>query len=242
MTKTLRIDSRYNGPPASANGGYVCGLMAATINQPLSVRLYKPPPLDTDLDLLLDSVSGKWHLKRGEQLIAAANVAHAHTRLHTHVPKPPSYVQALDAAVHYTGHHQHPFPTCFVCGPQRVVNDGLRVFAGKLPDTNVFAAPWLPHAGLADYSNGGDGKVRPEFIWAALDCPGAFASVPVGRPALLGELSVFIDRSVHVDEPCVVLSWQILIEGRKHKVGTALFDEDGEQCAVGVATWVELVG
>ncbi len=238
MNKILRINSRYNGPPDSANGGYICGLMAATVNQPLSVRLYKPPPLDTDLDLLLDSVSGKWHLKRGEQLIAAANAAHAHTRLHTHVPKPPSYVQALDAAVHYTGHHQHPFPTCFVCGPKRAVNDGLRVFAGKLPDTNVYAAPWLPHAELAD----GDGKVRPEFIWAALDCPGAFASVPVGRTALLGELSVFIDRSVHVDEPCVVLSWQIMIEGRKHKVGTALFDEDGEQCAVGVATWVELAG
>lgn len=234
---TLRIDSRYNGPPGSANGGYVCGLMAATVNQPLSVRLYKPVPLDTDLDLLLDSVSGKWHLKRGEQLIAAANVAHEHTRLHTHVPKPPSYVQALDAAVHYTGHHHHPFPTCFVCGPQRAVNDGLRVFAGKLPDTNVFAAPWLPHAGLAD----AQGKIRPEFIWAALDCPGAFASVPQNRTALLGELCVFIDRSVHVDEPCVILSWQILIEGRKHKVGTALFDEDGEQCAVGVATWVELV-
>jgi hypothetical protein len=36
------------------------------------------------------------------------------------------------------------------------------------------------------------------------------------------------------------LSWQILVEGRKRKVGTALFDEEGEQCAVGVATWVEI--
>jgi hypothetical protein len=236
LSATIRIDSRYNGPPGSANGGYVCGLMAAHINQPLSVRLYKPPPLDTDLALLFDSVSGKWHLKLNEQLIAAANPAHAHTRQHTHIPKPPTYVEALDAAVHYAGHKQHVFPGCFVCGPQRAVNDGLRIFAGKLPDTNVVAAPWLPHEAL----NNGSGKVRPEFIWAALDCPGYFASVMPGRTALLGELSVHIDRSVHIEEPCVIIGWQILIEGRKHKVGTALFDEDGERCAFGVATWLEI--
>lgn len=238
MSVQIRIDSRYNGPPGSANGGYVCGLMAAAVNQPLSVRLYKPPPLDTDLELVLDSVSGKWHLKRDEQLIAAANVAHGHTRLHAHVPRPPAYLVALDASLHYTGHKQHAFPGCFVCGPQRALNDGLRIFAGKLPDSNMVAAPWLPHAGLA----GMHGKVRPEFIWAALDCPGYFASVPSGRTALLGELAVHIDRSVHIEEPCVIIGWQIMIEGRKHKVGTALFDEDGEQCAVGVATWVELAG
>ncbi|MGE0115444.1 MAG: hypothetical protein AB7T07_11265 [Steroidobacteraceae bacterium] len=232
MSAQIRIDSRFNGPPDSANGGYVCGLMAAAVNQPLSVRLYKPPPLDTDLRLLFDTVSGKWHLKRDEQLIAAANVSH----VHAHVPKPPSYVEALDASVHYTGHQHHIFPSCFVCGPQRAVDDGLRIFAGKLPGSNIVAAPWLPHASLAD----GSGKVRPEFIWAALDCPGYFASVMPGRTALLGELAVHIDRSVHVDEPCVIIGWQILIEGRKHKVGTALFDEDGERCAVGVATWVEM--
>ncbi len=238
MSAQIRIDSCYNGPPGSANGGYVCGLMAARINQPLSVRLYKPPPLDTNLDLLFDTVSGKWHLKRDEQLIAAANVAHTRVHLHTHVPKPPSYVQALDASVHYSGHQQHIFPTCFVCGPQRPVNEGLRIFPGKLADTNVVAAAWLPHAELAD----GNGKVSPEFIWAALDCPGYFASVKPGRTALLGEFAVHIDRSVHIEEPCVVVGWQILIAGRKHKVGTALFDEDGEQCAVGVATWLEMPG
>jgi hypothetical protein len=47
---------------------------------------------------------------------------------------------------------------------------------------------------------------------------------------------------VHIEEPCVIIGWQILIEGRKHKVGTALFDEDGERCAFGVATWLEIPG
>ncbi|MGC3982747.1 MAG: hypothetical protein QM808_15970 [Steroidobacteraceae bacterium] len=240
MSAQIRVDACFNGPPGSANGGYVCGLMAAAVNQPLSVRLYKPPPLDIDMELVFDTVSGKWHLKLEEQLIAAANVAHQHTRQHTHVPKPPSYLQALDASVHFSGHHKHAFPNCFVCGPQRAVNEGLRIFAGKLPDSNIVAAPWLPHAALAHGNE--SNRVRPEFIWAALDCPGYFASVTPGRTAVLGELAVHIDRQVHIEEPCVIIGWQILIEGRKHKVGTALFDEDGEQCAMGVATWVELAG
>ena len=236
MSQTIRIDARFNGPPQSANGGYTCGLMAAAIGESIGVRLYQPPPLDTDLDLVFDTVTSKWHLKLGEQLVAAAH----RTQVHAHLPRipndPPSYIQALDASVHYSGHQQHAFPTCFVCGPQRDVDDGLRVFAGRLPGSNIVAAPWLPSANLA----GDNGKVRPEFMWAALDCPGYFASVTPGQTALLGELAVHIDRLVHVEEPCVIVGWPILIEGRKHKVGTALFDEDGEQCALGVATWIEV--
>jgi hypothetical protein len=58
--------------------------------------------------------------------------------------------------------------------------------------------------------------------------------------ALLGELAVHVDRRVHVDEPCVIMAWAIETKGRKHRVGTALVDEDGERCALGVATWIEL--
>jgi hypothetical protein len=236
----LRFDRRYNGPPDSANGGYACGLMAEAISQrsgqrdgqDIAVRLHHPPPLDTDLDLVFDTVSNKWHLLQGELLIAAAHSAHVHAHLPAHVP---DYVQALDASVHFSGHAQHAYPTCFVCGTQRKHHDGLRIFAGKLAEANGVTAPWLPHAELGDAT----GKVRAEFIWSALDCPGYFASVTPGHTALLGELAVHIHRRVHADEPCVIVGWPILIEGRKHKVGTALYDESGEQCALGVATWVE---
>ncbi len=49
-----------------------------------------------------------------------------------------------------------------------------------------------------------------------------------------------IDRLVHIDEACVIVAWAIGHEGRKYRAGTALFDEDGERCAVGVATWITL--
>jgi hypothetical protein len=232
LTTTIRIDARFSGPPNSANGGYTCGLIAAAIGETVNVRLYLPPPLNTDLELSPADQPDKWLLKQGDKLIAAATT----TQVRAHVPNAPTYVEALEASKHFTGHSQHAYANCFVCGPQRTHGDGLRIFAGKLSGSNVVAAPWLPRADLGNEQ----GKIKPEFIWSALDCPGYFASVKPGRSALLGELAVHIDRSIHVEEPCVIIGWQIIIEGRKHKVGTALFDEDGERCAVGVATWIEL--
>jgi len=241
---TLRIDRRYNGPPNSANGGYVCGLIASLTGNTVNVRLHRPPPLDTALDLH-ESSDSEWQLQQGNELIAAAKLSHVPT---THVPAGVDYVTALAASRHYRGHVEQAYPTCFVCGPQRERGDGLRIFAGPVRETkqdqqashvltnNVVAAPWLPDASLDD----GDGKVKAEFMWAALDCPGYFASMASGRMALLGEMAVHIERRVHIEEPCVIIGWQILIEGRKHKVGTALFDGDGERCAVGIATWVEV--
>ncbi len=232
MITQIHIDSRFSGPPNSANGGYTCGLIAAAIGETVNVRLYLPPPLDINLELSPADQADKWQLKHEKKLIAAATT----TQVRAHVPNAPTYVDALEASKHFTGHNQHAYANCFVCGPQRAQGDGLRIFAGKLSNSNVVAAPWLPRGDLGN----DQGKVKPEFIWAALDCPGYFASVKPGRSALLGELAVHIDRSIHVEEPSVIIGWQILIEGRKHKVGTALFDEDGERCAVGVATWIEL--
>jgi hypothetical protein len=56
---------------------------------------------------------------------------------------------------------------------------------------------------------------------------------------LLGEFTVHIDRRVHIDEPCILLGWRLSAEGRRHRVGTALFDEDGELCARALGTWIE---
>ncbi len=82
--------------------------------------------------------------------------------------------------------------------------------------------------------------MAPEFISAALDCPGFFA-LTNERPGpwLLGEFTAHIDRCVHVEEPCVVIGWTIATEGRKRTVGTAVFDEDGELCGYAKGLWIE---
>jgi hypothetical protein len=232
--RTLTIARRFQGPPDSGNGGYVCGLFAVTAGVDLRVRLLAPPPLETPLRVVRDADdAGRWQLCHDEQPCASGVVVEP---LQLDVPHAPPYVQAVWASQHYLGFREHTFPDCFVCGPHRRRGDGMRIFAGQL-DSGMVAAPWLP----ADDLDGGDGKVAVEFHWAALDCPGYFAAIGDRlRMMLLGEMQAHVDRRVHVGEACTVLGWHIGSDGRKHHCGTAIFDEDGELCARAKATWIEV--
>ena len=204
--------------------------IAEALQADLRVRLARPPPLDTPLQLMADG-DDAWRLESADGTIARA----ATSRLTLEVPEPPRYVDAVWASQHYAGFHEHPFPDCFVCGPHRRRGDGLRIFPGQL-DTGLVAAPWLP----ADPLDAGDGKVAVRYHWAALDCPGFFA-VSDGRQAmLLGEMQAHLDRRVRAGDPCTVIGWRIGAEGRKHYVGTAIFDVEGELCARASATWIAI--
>jgi hypothetical protein len=229
MTTTLTIERRFNGPPDSGNGGYVCGVIAEALQTDLRVRLTRPPPLETPLPLLTDG-EGTWRLESAEGTVATA----ATTRMSLAVPGPPRYVEAVWASQHYAGFREHPFPECFVCGPQRRRGDGLRIFPGML-ESGLVAAPWLP----ADSLDAGDGKVAVRYHWAALDCPGFFA-VSDGTAMLLGEMQAHLDRRVRTGDPCTVIGWRIGAEGRKHFAGTAIFDVEGELCARASATWIQI--
>jgi len=51
---TVIVPARFNGSPASGNGGYSCGPLAATFEGPVAVSLRRPVPLDTELGLRLE--------------------------------------------------------------------------------------------------------------------------------------------------------------------------------------------
>ena len=132
------------------------------------------------------------------------------------IPESPGYLQAQEAARH--GPHdsrEHPCPGCFVCGPDRAPGDGLRIFAGPVPGRDHVAAAWVPDGSLA----GDDGKVLPEILSAALDCPGFHALRTGARPWLLGEFTAHIDRLVHADERCVIVGWKIDEKGSQEGGG-----------------------
>lgn len=226
---TVTVQQRFCGPATSANGGYFAGLVASFSPQVVTVRLMRPPPLDTPLDVI-EGPEGTLEVRHGENVIAQARPA----QLSLTPPPPPSYVEAVEASTHYIGFSGHPAPTCFVCGPERERGDGLRIFPGRTGE-GIVAAPWVPDASLDQ----GDGKVRPEFMWAALDCPGWLAVAKDPRPILLGELTAHVDRLVHVGDSCIVIGWHIGSNGRKHDVGTAVFDGRGQLCAMGRALWIE---
>jgi hypothetical protein len=227
--QTLIVDDRFCGPPGAANGGYLAGLLARCAGAPVRVRLMKSVPLATALAVI--ETNDGLELRRGDEPLVRAEPA----ELELTAPAAPDYLQALEASRHYLGFTRHAYPSCFVCGINRARGDGLRIFAGPVATRQLVAAPWVPSSSL----DRGDGRVQPEFMWAALDCPGYFAAREDAVPMLLGEFCAHVDRCVHVDEPCVVIGWRLADEGRKHTVGTALFDEDGELCARAQAVWIE---
>jgi hypothetical protein len=226
----LVIASRFHGPEGSANGGYFAGCVATRAASTVTVRLLRPPPLDTPLEIA-ELADGTLTVMLGTERIGEAKPA----TLELDSRNPPSYFEAVEASRGYAGFRQHRFPTCFVCGPRRLRGDGMRIFAGPIAGRELVASPWVPDASL----DGGDGKVRPEFMSAALDCAGYFAVSPDDRMMLLGEITVHVNRLVHVDEPCTVIGWALEASGRKRGAGTAVVAEDGEICGLARAVWVE---
>jgi hypothetical protein len=234
LPDTLTIAARFCGPPATGNGGYIAGRLASYLSGPVEVTLRRPAPLDRTLAVEC-SEPGAIVLRDGAAVVAEARAA----PLTLEPPAAPHLAAAEAAAKSYLGFTTHGASACFVCGPARAVGDGLRIFAGPLADRNAVAAPWRPDAAFAD----GDGDIRPEFVWGALDCPGAFALMGRRhRPMLLGRLTARLEGRIHAGERCVVLAWPIAAEGRKQFAGSAVFTEDGELRGLAQSTWFEVEG
>ncbi len=226
---TIRIARRFCGPTGIANGGYTCGVIASFARTPVTVRLLRPIPLDTPLEIV--EHDGVLDVKNGGESLAQARPGDVGALA---LPEPPTFDEAAAASRRYPGFTKHPAPDCFVCGPNRTEGDALRIFAGPLAP-GVAAAPWTPDASL----DAGDARVATEFVWAALDCPGFAAAAPDMRPMLLGELTARIDRRVGIGEPCIVVGWVIRASGRKHEAGTVLYDSKRTLCAAARAIWIE---
>ncbi len=231
LPASITIPARYCGPAASGNGGYTCGRLAAGLRPPVEVTLRQPPPLDRPLTVLR-SPNGLV-LRDGDMPVAEAR----HVSLELEPPACPGLGAATAAAARYRGHEQHAFPGCFVCGPDRSAGDGLRLFAGEVAGEELVACPWKPDASLADAA----GVVQPEFIWAALDCPGAWAWLSdLDRPLVLGRLAARIDSPVMAGAPHIVGGWRLGHEGRKYFSGSTIWRADGTVCALARATWIEI--
>jgi hypothetical protein len=220
------VGGRFNGPAGSGNGGYTCGLVAGAVGlAPAEVTLRRPPPLDVPL-----RIDGQAVLD-GDALVAEA----AGAIVEVTPPPFPGYDAARAAEQRYAGLRDHPYPTCFVCGPKR--DDGLGLRTGPVGEAFV-ACTWTPAADLSDDG----GKVRDEFVWAALDCPGAWALMQTDEsPMMLGRLAVNIQGSVRPGMPYVVTGWRHAPrEGRKNYAGTAVYDAAGTLLATGRSTWITL--
>jgi hypothetical protein len=219
--ETITIPGRFNGPSASANGGYASGLVAALLGGRTEVTLRTPPPLDRPLAVARED--GRVEVRDGDTLVAEAVALDG---FELDVPAPATVEEATEASKGYAGFRAHAYDTCFVCGPAR--DDGLAIYPGPVEGRELVAAPWTPPADVLD-----------EIVWAALDCPSGWAVDEFSRSGvLLGRLAARIVAPVTPGEPHVVIGWPIGEDGRKRFAGSAIFDADGELKAYARSTWL----
>lgn len=230
--RRIVIAKRFCGPPDSGNGGYSSGLIANALSQDAECTLRKPIPIEREL--LIEARPNGAVLLDNHEVVIECWAAKVELVPHS----PPNLTEAQQAASNSPAMHHHPFPTCFTCGPKRMAGDGLRIFPGRIEGgDDLWAAPWTPDASLAN----GRGEVKPEFVWAALDCPTGFAGgFPWAGTLVTGRLAVTPVTAVRAEKPHVIASWSLGWEGRKSFAAAALFTADGELCAKAKATWIKL--
>jgi hypothetical protein len=228
---SITIERRYNGPPTTGQGGWSAGSLAELVDAPaVAVSLRLPPPLETPLEVRPADGGGLLALD-GDVVVLEAQPARAPA---VELPAAVAVDDAAAASGASPWGEDHPFPTCFACGPQRAEGDGLRLFPGPVGD-GIMACPWTPAPEFA----GADGALGVRALWAAMDCPTAapFAHL---TPNVLAQLVVERRAPVRAGEPHVVGAWSLGIDGRKRRAAGVLWDAAGTVLAVAEALWIEL--
>lgn len=230
---SFTIPRRFCGPPDSGNGGYTCGLLARELGGVVECTLRAPVPMEVPLKFERTQSGG--NLRHEGKLI----VEGAPTTIAVTPPAPVSVRAATQAMASSPAlDPRHPFPTCFVCGPKRGGHDGLRIFPAPVNGGGVHVAAWLPDVEFGDDNQ----LLLPEFLWAAMDCPTGFASgFPTAGTLVTGRLAVQQLKPIHTGAGCVLMSWPLGIEGRKHFSAACLYQNE-ELRAVAKATWIRIEG
>jgi len=226
----VRIEIGRCGPERSGNGGWTAGLLASHLRGAATVSLRRPPPLGTELTVAVEGGAARLH--DGADLVAEATVVDT-GELGTVDPVDVDTAVAAEPA--YRGLLSHPFPRCFVCGPERMVGDGLCLRPGPTAGGRT-ACTWVPHPAFAD----DDGTLDPAYVWAALDCPGGWTADLAGRPMVLGRMSAAVERRARVGERLVVVGQHLDTSGRKTRTATSLYDADGQVVGRAAQLWLSV--
>ena len=139
----------------------------------MTLRL--PPPLDRPLAVERDGDGVR--LLDGDALVAEARPR----TVEVDAPAPVSVEVAEASRERHVRGWSPEFSECFVCG---VREDGLEIRVGPVAGREpLHASPIaLPEA-------------LPEIVWAAIDCPGAYAVGAEGRgDIVLGRMTARVDR------------------------------------------------
>ena len=234
------VENRFRGPPQSGNGGYVGGLFSRTIDPSgrgnVEVTLRSPIPLDNSMQVNRFE-DGTATISDGETLIAQVKSVDWEME----VPAPPDWndVRAVASKSLAFGSNLNDLlpgrkgfhPICFCCGVEH--DTGLQVCVA--PTGDQVAAIWETKKSWG----ASDGLLPVEFLWTAMDCPGQFAYMEKGiRTGMLGRITAAITERPKAGETLLVTAWTILVEGKKHFAGAAIFDKTGKLYCKAKTVWI----
>jgi len=235
---TITIAPGFNGPRLSGNGGYAGGVLAERYTRAFggdgTVEITLRAPVPVARALQVTPKGEALMLRDGDTLLCEARAGSI-----DHLKPPPAPTDWADVMRRGA---EGGSEADSECGPDvpstRGVGDGLRVLGTSGPQPGYSLSCYLPHANHADSA----GRIKPEFVWGTLDCPGAFAAQDIDdfRPAMTGRMTGKVIDPPRVGERCAVVGWRIGAEGRKLYSGTALYTEHGRLCGIATCTWILL--
>ena len=204
---------RYRGPPASANGGYTCGILAASsrrrgaeVNLRRRRRSTAPSglsPTSKRRELSTTETAGR---RAAGRSTSSSWSCRGHRRCTWRRPRTPAT------------------PTTTTT-PSRAASSVARPRAGRRP-LDLSRGRRGPSAwracGRRRHTGRRAGAVRDEIVWAALDCPSGNAAhhfSPDERWMVLGPAARDAPRPRRAGGPHIVVGWATGADGRKHGSG-----------------------
>ena len=184
LAVSVTLDPRFNGPPGSAHGGYTCGVLGRAVRRAHGGVAARAAAAGERWGSTSTRDRARLVRDRRGAVDVVAEAVPAEVAVDPR-PMPAPEPPAPDDPV-YGELHEHPFPTCFACGPDRAPGDGMRIFASRIAGGDGRRRGAVD---AATRPRGRDGIVRPIFVWAALDCPTGHACA-IETPAVLARLAV----------------------------------------------------
>jgi hypothetical protein len=85
--------------------------------------------------------------------------------------------------------------------------------------------------------------VRPEVVWAALDCPSGIAAgegndLDQDTAIMLGQMTAILSALPAPGDRCQVVAWPAGRDGRKLTAGSALLGARGDMIAIATTIWI----
>lgn len=233
----IRVATWFQGPTGNGQGGWTAHRFASRFDQPVTIALRAPVPLDTDLTVVEplrdDTV---WSLTAPDGTVVM--------RAERWEPRfADTAAVSIDDATSGRSRFsdlvvEHPVPHCFSCGIQP---DSMRTHAGPLDvDGHRFATDWT----VPEWAIDRRGAVDHGALWAALDCTAAWWVAYSRERRTAFTVQYAAEVSHPIDPACTyaLVGWSgehdPAWDGRKRHAASAAFAADGTCVARSVSLWV----